>query len=258
MKTKKAAFTITVFALLFGLGLAIFTDISFAQKAKKKKRKKSKSIIRLAPPSNFRPTMTGAPGTVKYYFFPTTVGTKWTLRTTQLIVDSQGKLVRADTIFTESQVVDTNRFSLQRLPLMVTSDTSYKDTGAGVRSESTYYVDDSVAMTVFNNSITNEDNRFFLVSPIKLRNAWHEKAEDTTITAIAGFVDSVITPIGKFDSVLVTLTQLQYSDMRKYYVPGRGIIKTIFRSPGPHGNGLLIVTTEMITFTPVSEENKRK
>ncbi len=258
MKTKKAAFAIAICALLFSLGLAIFTDISLAQKAKKKRKKKSKSIIKLAPPSNFKPTMTGAPGTVKYYFFPTAIGTKWTFRTIQLLLDFQGKLARADTIFTESQVVESNRFSLQRLPLMVTSDTSYKDTGVGVRSESVYYVDDSVAMTVFNNSITNQDNRFFLVAPLSDRNAWHEKSEDTTITAIAGFVDSVITPIGRFDSVLVTLTQLQYSDLRKYYVPGHGIVKTIFRSPGPSGRGLVIITTEMIAFQLPEDEKKVK
>ena len=258
MRTKRAAFTVAVCALLFSLGLAIFTDITFAQKAKKKKRKKSKSTIQLAPPSNFMPTMTGVKGTVKYYFFPTAVGAKWTMRTIQMLLDQKGKLARADTIFTESQVVDSNRFSLQRLPLMVTSDTSYKDTGVGIRSESVYYVDDSVAMTVFNNSITNEDNRFFLVAPLAFRNAWHEKAEDTTVTAIAGFVDSVVTPLGRFDSVLVTLTELQNIDLRKYYVPGHGIVKTIFRSAGPNGRGLVIVTTEMIAFKLPEDEKKVK
>ena len=257
MMTKRAAFTAMVCALLFGFGIAIFADSSIAQ-IKKKKKKKPKSSIHLAPPSNFIPTMTGAPGTVKYYFFPNAVGTRWTLRTVELILDQKGKLARADTIFTESEVVDSNRFSLQRLPLMVTSDSSYRDTGVGVRSESVYYVDDSVAMTVFNNSITNEDNRFFLVAPLILRNAWHEKAEDTTISAIAGFVDSVITPMGRFDSVLVTLTQLQNSDMRKYYAPGHGIVKTIFRSSGPGGRGLVIVTTEMIAFKSPEEEKKLK
>jgi hypothetical protein len=111
-------------------------------------------------------------------------------------------------------------------------------------------------MTVFNNSITNQENRFFLVAPITLRNAWHEKYEDTIVTAVAGFVDSVITPIGIFDSVLVTLTQQQYSDMRKYYVPGHGIVKTIFRSPGPGGNGLVIVTTEMMAFKAAEDKKK--
>jgi hypothetical protein len=109
-------------------------------------------------------------------------------------------------------------------------------------------------MTVFNNSVTHGENRIFLVAPLRLRNAWHEKLEDTTVTAIAGFVDTVITPIGTFDSVLVTLTQQQFADMRKYYVPGRGIVKTIFRSVGPGGRGLVLVTTEMIAFRKPGEK----
>ena len=156
--------------------------------------------------------------------------------------------MRADTVYSESQVIDNNRFSLQQLPMMVTSDTSYRLGGEGVRSESVFYVDDSVAMTVFNNSIVSEANKIFLVTPVKVTNAWHEMTGDTTITAIAGFVDSVVVPLGRFDSVLVTLTQQEYSDMRKYYAPGRGIIKTVFRSPGPSGRGLIIVTMEMLEF----------
>lgn len=255
MTEKRAAFTFTVCALLLGFGALIFAEGSVAATPKKKKKKKQKSSIAIAHGSHFTPTMTGAPGTVKYYFFPAKIGTQWTLRTVQLLLDSKGKLARADTLYSESLVIDTNRFSLQGLPLMVTSDTAYKSTGIGVRSESVYYVEDSVAMTVFNNSIANEDNRIFLVAPITLRNAWHEKYEDTTVTAIAGFVDSVITPFGRFDSVLVTLTQKEYSDMRNYYAPGHGIVKTIYRSSGPGGRGLVIVTTEMIAFkNPQAQE----
>jgi len=206
-----------------------------------------KSIV-ITPPSNLKPTMSGAPGTVKNYFFPDKIGAEWTLRTIQLLIDKDNKIARADTLFAESRVVDTARFSLQRLPVMVTSDTSYNTSGQGVRTESAYYVDDSIAMTVFNNSITSGENRIFLVSPLKLRNAWHEKYEDTIVTMIAGFGDSVVTPIGRFDHVLVTLSQQDYSDMRTYYAPGHGIIKTIFRSVGPGGSGLIIVTTEMIAF----------
>jgi len=109
-------------------------------------------------------------------------------------------------------------------------------------------------MTVFNNSVTSSENRIFLVAPVKLHNAWHEKLEDTIVTSIAGFGDSVVTPIGTFDSVLVTLTLLQYYDMRKYFVPGHGIAKTIFRSTGPGGRGLVIITTEMIAFRKPGEK----
>ena len=245
MMKSNAAFTTVVCALLVGFGAMISSDSCIAQTKKKKKKKSSLSI---APPSNFIPTMSGAPGTVKYYFFPNDTGTWWKFRTIQILLDQEGKLARADTVFSESRVTENDRFSLQRLPLMVTSDTSYRIGGIGARSESVFYVDDSVAMTVFNNSVVGQGNSIFLVAPVKMANAWHEKTDDTTITAVAGFVDSVITPLGRFDSVLVTITQQEYSDMRKYYAHGRGIIKTVFRSVGPGGRGLVIVTMEMLEF----------
>ena len=268
---KCAAFTAMICALVTLFGAKVFAQDSLSvkelrvnlllkqeeakkKKTKAKKKPTSKKTISISPSSRLKPTMTGTSGTVKYYFFPTDTGTWWKLRTVQLYIDQNNKVARADTLFSESLVIDNKSFSLQRLPLLVTSDTSYKSTGVGVRSQSTYYVDDSIAMTVFNNSVTHGENRIFLVAPVKLRNAWHEKLEDTTVTAIAGFVDSVVTPIGTFDSVLVTLTQQQYADMRKYYVPGRGIVKTIFRSPGPSGRGLVIVSTEMVAFKKPGEK----
>jgi hypothetical protein len=272
---KCAVFTIKICALVTLFGVKVFaqdslsvknhlakskTSASVTHKKKKTKSKKKltpKKTISIAPLSRLKPTMTGTPGTVKYYFFPTDTGTWWKLRTVQLYIDQNNKVARGDTLFSESLVTSNKSFSLQRLPLLVTSDTSYKSTGVGVRSQSTYYVDDSIAMTVFNNSVTHGENRIFLVAPVKLRNAWHEKLDDTTVTAIAGFVDSVVTPIGTFDSVLVTLTQQQYTDMRKYYVPGRGIVKTVFRSPGPSGIGLVIVTMEMVAFRRAGEEQKK-
>jgi hypothetical protein len=213
-----------------------------------KKTTESKKTISLAPPSQLKPTMTGVPGTVKSYFFPDKIGASWKMRTIQVLLDKDKKFVRADTVFAESKVIDTARFSLQRLPLMVTSDSAYRPNDSGIRGESIYYVDDSVAMTVFNNSITHGENRIFLVSPLKVKNAWHEKAEDTIVTMIAGFGDSVMTPIGKLNNVMVTLTQQDFSDMRVYFAPGYGIVKSVYRSVGPSGKGLVIVTSEMIEF----------
>jgi hypothetical protein len=235
---KRTAFTVMVRALLFVVGADVFAQDS----------SDVKKTVTLAPPTQLKPTFNGDKGTAKYYFFPNRNGAEWTLRTIQLLIDKDNKIVRADTLFAQSKVIDTARFSLQGLPLMVTSDTSYKSSGIGSRSEAFYYVDDSIAMTVANNSISNGENRIFLVAPIKLRNAWHEKFEDTIVTMIAGFGDSVVTSLGRFDHVMVTLTQEDYSDMRKYYAPGHGIIKSVYRSVGPSGYGLVIVTTEMIAF----------
>ena len=252
--TNRAAFNIGICTLLLAFSFGVVGGESFAQVKKKKKKKKVKSAIKVAPASQFKPTVTGAKGTVKYYFFPTDVGTQWTLRTIQSLSDQKGRTVHSDTLFTTQQVIDSARFSLQRLPLVVTSDSSYQSGREGIRSESAYYIDDSVAMTVFNNSVTHGENRVFLVSPIKVGSNWPEKFEDTTFTTISAFTDSVMTPSGRFDSVLVTLTQKDFSDMRKYYAPRRGIIKSIYRSPGPNGRGLFVRTTEILAFKPAHSE----
>ncbi|MEP7235417.1 MAG: hypothetical protein ABI778_08995 [Ignavibacteriota bacterium] len=232
------------------------SNLHVAKKAAKSPKKKSapKKTVFTTPVTRLHPTTTGKIGTVKYYFFPTDSGAWWKLRTVKFFVDEKGKIAHADTIFTESRVIENKAYSLQGLPLLLTSDTTYRINGEGMRTESAYYVDDSIAMTVFNNSVSHSENRIFLVAPVITRNAWHEKLEDTTITAIAGFVDSVAIPLGVFDSVLVTLTQSPFADMRKYYVPGYGIVKTMFRSVGPGGRGFVIVTTEMVEFRRPDEE----
>jgi hypothetical protein len=237
-------------ALAALIAAALFIEPS-STLAKKKPKKKKKGFdgmnLRVDPGGHFKPSMTFAPGTVGNYFFPDRKGASWTLRTVQTVLSDSGKVLRRDTVVGKQTVVDTARFSLQRLPLMLTLDESYrpgsKDT---TRSQSFFYIDDSVAMTVFNNSITARQNQVFLVSPLAIGNAWHDKYEDTLHTVIAGFVDSLMTPLGRFDSVLVTLTQTPVMDFRKYFAKGYGIVKTIFRSPGPRGHGIVIITTEMI------------
>ncbi|MEI8133899.1 MAG: hypothetical protein WCH46_02330 [bacterium] len=272
--TRKAAFTTLVFALLLFFGARLSaTDSTSTQTVKtlkalkvkatkkkpldslkvnlkvaSKKKSKNKKAVIAAPKTLLHPTFSGAAGTVKNYFFPTRIGAEWTLRTIQRLIDTSNHIVREDTIYGHSVVRDTAKYSLQGLPLLITADSSYRSTGTGVTFESSYYVDDSIAMTVFNNSVTHGENRIFLVSPLQIRTAWHENSTDTIVTMIAGIGDSLLTPIGKFEHVLITLTQTQYSDMRKYFAPGRGIVKTVYRTIGPGGLGLVIVTCEMIAF----------
>lgn len=233
-------------------------DGSFAKTPKKKKKKK-KSAISIAKPSSFKPTFTGARGTAKYYFFPNKIGARWTLRTIRHVLDQGGKISRADTVYQQSVVIDSARMSLERLPLMVTSDTSFNvSTSEGARSESIYYVDDSIAMTVFNNGVTNGENRFLLIAPLTVGSSWPEKQGDSVRAIIGGIADSLIMQYGgKIEHVLITVTQLGNSDFRKFYAPGIGIIKMIYRSPGPSGRGLVIVTTEMTAFK-LPEQKKEK
>jgi hypothetical protein len=242
--------------VIVALAAALFIEPGSALAKKKPKKKKRGMQLRIDPGEHFKPSMSFAQGTVGNYFFPDRKGASWTLRTTQIVLNDSGKVLRRDTVFGKQTVVDTARYSLQRLPLMLTLDEGYrpgsKDT---VHSQSYFYIDDSVAMTVFNNSVTAQQNQTFLVSPLSIGNRWHDKYGDTLTTVIAGFVDSVVTPLGRFDTALVTLTQTPMTDLRKYFARGYGIVRTIYRSPGPQGRGLIIITTEMTEC--IRPENKQ-
>ncbi len=243
----------TIIVVMF-VAVAMVTDFSSAQEKKSKKKKKKKptsaTTLRIDSVSNFKPTHTNKLGTVGGYYFPNKLGANWTLMTVQTLITDSGLIARSDTIYMHEEVIDTARFSLQGLPLMVCKDFSYRlskrDTN---KSESSYYVDDSIAMTVFNNSVTQKQNRTILVSPLVVGNSWKNMPGDTLGTTIISYVDSLVTPVGRFDSVLVTLTTHGNSDFRKFYAFGRGVVKMIYRSTGPGGHGLVIVTTQMIEFT---------
>lgn len=249
---NRSLFRFFTIIVVMVVAVAMVTDFSSAQekKSKKKKKKKSATTLRIDTVSNFKPTYTNRLGTVSGYYFPNKLGAHWTLMTIQTIITDSGLIARSDTVYMREEVIDTARFSLQGLPLMVCKDFSYRlskrDT---IKTESSYYIDDSIAMTIFNNSITQKQNRTILVSPLKVGSSWNETSGDTLGTEIISYVDSLVTPVGRFDSVLVTLTRRGHSDFRKFYAFGHGIVKMIYRSAGPSGHGLIIVTTQMIEFT---------
>ncbi|HYM19688.1 MAG TPA: hypothetical protein VEW28_01655 [Candidatus Kapabacteria bacterium] len=239
-----SVFVVAALAAILFIELCVCSSSAFAKK--KPKKKKNGTTISIEPGVNFKPSVSFAPGTVGNYFFPDRRGASWTLVTVQTLVNDSGRVLRRDTAIHRETVVDTARFSLQRLPLMATRDYGFrpgsKDT---IKSESFYYVDDSVAMTIFNNSVTARQNYTFLVSPLVIGNAWHDQYDDSVQTVIAGYVDSVKAPVGTFDSVIVTVTARGATDLRKYFARGFGIVKSIYRSTGPGGHGIIIVTTEM-------------
>lgn len=222
-----------------------------AQTSKKKTKKKPKKTIQQAPKVELKPTFTREAGTVASYFFPTDSGAAWQMRTIRMQFDDTGKIIACDTAFNEQRVISNKGFSLQRLPLVICETKGYvlggRDTAVG---KAYYYVDDSIAMTVLNNSISHIENRVFLVAPLNDSNAWHEKYDDSVFCAIETMTDSVQTPIGRFDSVITTVTRVGYTELRKYYVQGYGLVKIIFRAPGPGGKGLMAIKTEMIAITP--------
>lgn len=252
---KKAVF----FVLCIMIALASVGDMGHAHtkpKAKKKSKPRSKSAIKISPAPKLTPTYSGGPGTVAHYFFPAKAGASWTHRTVRLIFDDSGKIVTTDTAYNMQRVITTSAFSLQKLPLVKCESFGFKAGGKDTsRYDVSYYVDDSVAMTVFNNSVTNLLNRIFLVAPLVEGNAWREKDGDSSRCVIESLTDSCITSMRKFDTALCTVTRGVYRELRKYYVPGFGLVKSIFRAPGPRGHGRIAVVTEMIALT-LPEEKK--
>jgi hypothetical protein len=243
------------FSLLAVLAMMLLSPSeASAQKSKKKsssKTEKPKTEIRVQPGAKFTPTRTGAPGTVMNYFWPMKPGMSWTHRTVRIRMDDSGKVVATDTAFNTHRVISDSEFSLQHLPIVKCETKGYRigglDTG---RTVAYYYVDDSIAMTVMNNSINHRLNAVFLVSPLREGNAWHEKYDDTAYCVIGGLVDSVETPIGVFDSVMMTVTRVGYTELVKFYAQGYGLIKSVFRAPGPGSHGVVAMVTEMVALKP--------
>jgi hypothetical protein len=236
------------------LASVFFTGEVNAQKTKKKSSSKTetpKPEIRVEDGPEFSPTRTGAPGTAMSYFWPTKVGTTWMHRTVRIRMDDTGRVVATDTSFNTHRVVSDTEFSLQRLPLVKCETEGYRSGGSDTgRSVAFYYVDDSIAMAVMNNSVSHRMNAVFLVSPLREGNAWHEKYDDTSYCVIGGWVDSVETPMRTFDSVLMTVTRAGYTELVKFYAQGYGLIKSVFRAPGPGSRGIVAMVTEMMALKP--------
>ncbi|MBS1904007.1 MAG: hypothetical protein JSS75_09905 [Bacteroidetes bacterium] len=236
-------------ALALALAATLFIDpalLNAQQAPKKKKRKKSHFHLSVDSAAHFLPSRSFGPHTVGGYFFPDRKGATWTILTVQTVLNDSTKVVRRDSVINREVVVDTASYSLQGLPLIKCQDRAYKPHGTDTATTDVfYYVDDSVAMTVFNNSVSHQLNKIFLVSPLEIGNRWHDKYGDSVQTVIAGYADSVITPMGRFDSVLVTLTRMGHADLRKFFARGYGVVKTIFRSPGPSGHGIIIIEATM-------------
>lgn len=232
-----------------------FADSADAQTSKKKTKKKPKKTVQQAPKVEVKPTFTREPGTVASYFFPTDSGAAWQMRTIRMQFDDTGKIVASDTTFNEQRVTSNKGFSLQQLPIVICETKGYKlgglDTAVG---KAFYYVDDSIAMTVLNNSVSHIENRVFLVAPLNDSNAWHEKYDDSVYCVIESMNDSIETPIGHFDSVITTVTRVGFTELRKYFVQGYGLVKIIFRAPGPGGRGLMAIKTEMMALASGKKE----
>jgi hypothetical protein len=211
---------------------------------------KAKSSISAVQGSKMsRPTMNLNQGTVGSYFYPMTPGSFWKMRTVSSMYDLENKLLASDTMISREVVSTNSAVSIQGLPLIKCTSKSFRlgeSEAAAKEQEVTYYVDDSLIMAVFNNSVNHNQNVALLTSPLKEGFVWPERFGDTVGTMVVSLHEPVETPAGKFENAVVTSTKLGYGELSKYFVAGNGIVKMVFRGPVGGGKGTLVVTTDLI------------
>lgn len=196
-----------------------------------------------------RPTSNLDPGSVGYYFYPMTPGSYWKTRTIKSLYDLQDSLIASDTLFHKETVSTNSAPSIQGLPLIKCLSKSFRrgqNEDSAQAQEVAYYVDDSLIMAVFNNSITHSENVSLLTSPLREGLIWPERFEDTIGTKVVSLNESVVTPAGKFDHAVLTSTRLGFGELSKYFVGGNGIVKMIFRGFANGGMGKIVVTTDLM------------
>jgi hypothetical protein len=236
--------------LILLCSLVSLTQVASAQFVKHKKTKpKPKSSISLgAAHSDFHPTYSLGSGSVGKYFYPQSVGSSWKLKIVQHYFDAANHILSSDSLYSQETVISNANKTFQGLPLVTCAARSWRanDEAHADSIVDAYYVDDSLVMAVFNNSINNNQNRVLLVSPLKVGNKWLEKTEDSARTEIATMHDTVNVPYGAFGNALVTVTKLGKIEMDKYFVPSVGIVKTVMRVPGRKEGETIVVTSELL------------
>ena len=223
------------------------TEKKADKKANKGEPKKSISMVQGSKMA--RPTTNLDPGSVGYYFYPMTPGSYWTMRTVKSLYDLDNKLLASDTLFSTETVSTNSAASIQGLPLIKCISKSYKpgqSKDVAAAEEVTYYVDDSLIMAVFNNSITHNQNVALLTTPLREGYIWPERFEDTIVTQVISTKEPVETPAGKFENAVVTSTKLGQGELSKYFVGQKGIVKMVFQGPAAGGRGSLVVTTDLM------------
>ncbi|HEX5316536.1 MAG TPA: hypothetical protein VFX22_07795 [Candidatus Kapabacteria bacterium] len=225
---------------------------AFAQK-RAPTSKKPKASVSVVKPPVFRPTCNLDSNSVGFYFYPANLGAKWTLRTISQVLDASNKVLKSDTTFSFEQIISDSNRTIQGFPVLIClSSMPYhagEDSIAKVKHVE-YYIDDSVIMTVFNHSITSELNHFMLVNPLQIGASWKDLVNDTIRSTILATQEPVSVPYGSFSNALVVNTPTGFGEMSKYFVPGVGIVKVVFRGIPPQANGTFVVTTELVALDP--------
>lgn len=247
---------------VFFFGILWLSSIEAVAQVTKSKSKKPKSKVTIRTSEStmprFLPTRSFSPGSVGAYFYPREVGSKWTLRSISSYyasevtsVGTSERLLASDTAFVTEQVVANNRSSLQLLPLVICKDSIFHSrTKRADEQEAQYYVDDSVIMVVYNNSMLNQDNRVILMSPLTEGYSWPEKQGDTILTTIENLAAHIETPAVTSDSALVTQTFHRGTVLSKFFVQGYGLVKSEYRAPGREAGQRISVETELVSIEP--------
>ncbi len=205
----------------------------------------------LHPKNTFRPTCNLDSNSVGFYFYPANLGAKWTLRTVAQMLDESSHVLKSDTTYSFERIISDSGMTLQGLPVLrCISSTPYH---AGFEdsaklSESEYYVDDSVIMTVFNHSITSELNHVLLVNPLDVGATWKDRAGDTIRTTVVADSVPVSVAYGNFSKALMVETPAGFGKMTKYFVGGVGLVKIVFHGIPPQQNGSFIVRSELVSL----------
>ncbi len=198
--------------------------------------------------SSFRPTFNLGSGSVGNYFYPQTIGSSWKMKIVERLYDAQNNILSSDSLWSKETIISNSNKTFQGLPLLTCTAKSWRglESTRADSAVSNYYVDDSIIMAVFNNSINNNQNRVLLVGPLKVGNRWLEKVEDSARTEIVSKKETVKVPFGSYENALATVTRLGQIELDKYFVPNVGVVKTVMRAPGRKKGQTIVVTSELI------------
>jgi len=230
------------------LALAGISGLALAQKGKTAPKKGI--TIAPAPKDQFHPTFNMGAGSVGSYFYPQSVGTYWKMKIVQKYFRADNSVISSDSIYSLERVVSNSLKSDQGLPFISCETQSWRgdDTLHAEKDRDSYYVDDSLIMAIFNNSLWSNQNKVLLVSPLKLGAHWLEQTGDSVRCEIVSMHDTVTTPYSGFGNALVTVSRAGLIELDKYFVPNVGLVKTIMRRPGSRDGEAVVVTSELIDW----------